>query len=74
MQWLCLRIETARDLERAAEKVTRAIRRGEVTPAEGQTLMHILESRSRIVERVAWEDRLAKLEAQVSTGGKLQES
>jgi hypothetical protein len=56
-------IKTAADVDKAAEKVTQAIRRGEITPAEGGIMMNILESRSRVIERVQWESRLEKLEA-----------
>jgi hypothetical protein len=43
-------IRTAQDVEKAAEKVTQAIRRGKITPLEGGKIMSILESRSRILE------------------------
>ena len=56
-------IKTAADVDRAAEKVTQAIRRGNLTPTEGATMMSILESRSRVFERVQLEGRLEKLEA-----------
>jgi len=62
-------IQTAKDLDQAAEKVTQAIRRGDITPAEGGTMMHILESRSRVIERVEWENRLEKLEENVDARG-----
>jgi hypothetical protein len=55
-------IRTAADVHKAAEKVTQAIRRGEITPTEGSTMMAILESRSRVIERVQMESRLEKLE------------
>jgi hypothetical protein len=50
-------------VDKAAEKVMQATRRGVLTPAEGDTWMNILESRSRVIERVQWESRLEKLEA-----------
>jgi hypothetical protein len=56
-------IKTAADVDKAAEKVMQATRRGVLTPAEGDTWMNILESRSRVIERVQWESRLEKLEA-----------
>jgi len=59
-------IQTAKDLDQAAEKVTQAIRRGDITPGEAGTMMHILESRSRVIERVEWENRLEKLEENVA--------
>ena len=59
-------IRTAQDVDRAAEKVTQAIRRGDLTPAEGGTMMNILESRSRVIERGQWEGRLEKLEEKMA--------
>jgi hypothetical protein len=56
-------IRTAGDVDKAAENVTQAIRRGNLTPAEGGIMMNILESRSRVIERVQLESRLEKLEA-----------
>ena len=56
-------IKTATDIDKAAESVTQAIRRGNLTPAEGNLMMNILESRSRVIERVQLESRLEKLEA-----------
>ncbi|MCU1336118.1 MAG: hypothetical protein JWO19_1699 [Bryobacterales bacterium] len=62
-------IQTARDLDKAAEKVTQAIRRGNITPAEGGKVMNILESRSRIIEKVEFENRLEKLEKHMARRG-----
>jgi len=45
-------IQTGNAPDQAADQVTRAIRCGYITPAEGQTMMHLLESRSRVGERV----------------------
>ena len=55
-------IRKAEDIDKAAERVTQAIRRGDLTPAEGGTMMNILESRSRVIERVQLERRLERLE------------
>ena len=55
-------IRTAQDVDKAAEKVTQAIRRGELTPTEGSTMMNLLESRSRVMERGQLESRLEKVE------------
>jgi len=60
-------IRTAQDVDKAAEKVTQAIRRGELTPSEGGTMMNVLESRSRVIERVQLESRLEKLEDRMAT-------
>jgi hypothetical protein len=54
-------IRTAGDVDKAAERVTQAIRRGDLTPTEGGTMMNVLESRSRVIERVQMESRLEKL-------------
>jgi hypothetical protein len=62
-------IKTAADVDKAAEKVTQAIRRGDLTPAEGGIMMNILESRSRVIERVQLESRLEKLEATLGAAG-----
>jgi len=55
-------IKTAGDIDNAAEKVTQAVRRGNITPAEGGIMMNLLESRSRVIEKVKTESRLEKLE------------
>ncbi len=65
-------IKTAEDVNKAAEKVTQAIRRGEITPAEGDTMMNILESRSRVIERVQWESRLEAMEVRLAAAGLLR--
>jgi hypothetical protein len=64
-------IRTAQDVEKAAEKVTQAIRRGKITPLEGGKIMSILESRSRILENVQFESRLEKLEENLAAANKL---
>jgi len=56
-------IKTAADVEKAAEKVMQATRRGLLTPGEGYTWMNILESRSRVIEKVQWESRIESMEA-----------
>jgi hypothetical protein len=56
-------IRTARDVDKAAEKVTQAIQRGDIAPAEGETMMKILEMRSGIISTVHLESRIEKLEA-----------
>ena len=65
-------IKTAEDVNKAAEKVTQAIRRREITPAEGDTMMNILESRSRVIERVQWESRLEAMEVRLAAAGLLR--
>ena len=60
-------IRTAQDVDKAAEKVTQAIGRGELMPTQGGTMMNVLESRSRIMERVQLESRLEKLEQDMAS-------
>jgi hypothetical protein len=55
-------IKTTGDIDNAAEKVTQAVRRGNITPAEGGIMMNLLESRSRVIERAQTESRLEQLE------------
>ena len=64
-------IRTAQDVEKAADKVTQAIRRGKITPLEAGKIMGILESRSRILENVQFESRLEKLEENLAARDKL---
>jgi len=66
-------IRTAEDVDRAAEKVTQAIRRGKLTPAEGNTMMNLLESRSRFIEGVKFESQLADLADRVNAIQKVGE-
>src|SRR5713226_3735162 len=54
------------DLGQAAERVTQAIGRGHITPAEGGKMMNTLESCSRIFEKVQMEGRLEKLEEKMA--------
>ena len=65
------KIENAQDVGRAAEKVTQAIQRGELTPEQGATMMNILEMRSRVIEREDLEKRIRHLEQEsAARGGK----
>lgn len=54
-------IESAQDVNCAADQVTQAIRRGQMTPSQGATMMHLLERRSRVIERADFESRLLKV-------------
>jgi hypothetical protein len=56
------KISNAQDLGRAAEKVTQAVARGKLTPAQGETMMNLLESRSRIFVTVDLGSRIEKIE------------
>jgi hypothetical protein len=55
------KIKTAQDLGKAAAKVTQAVVRGKITPTEGEKMMGMLESYSRILEKDL-ERRVQKLE------------
>jgi hypothetical protein len=59
-------IRTIEDVGRAAEKVTQAVRKGKLTPAEGNEMMNLFESRSRIIEGVKFETQLAELADKVN--------
>jgi hypothetical protein len=64
-------IRTAEDVDRAADQVIRAVSRGKLTPAEANTMMNLLESRSLFIERVKFETQLADLTAKVNAIPKL---
>lgn len=57
-------VDTAEDAGRASSAVLAAIAAGELSPAEGQSVMAILVSHKGIVETVDIERRLAALEAE----------
>jgi hypothetical protein len=57
-------IRSAADIGRAAEKITNAIRKGGISPDEGETMMRILDSCARVIESVEFEKRLEMLEQQ----------
>ena len=60
-------VTTAQDVDKAAEKVTQAIRRGDdITPADGERMMGIFESRIRVIESVQLESRIEKLEEKIA--------
>jgi len=58
-------IKTAGDVDKAAEKVTQALGRGKITPTEGGKVMNILVGRSKIIETVQLDGRIAKLEERI---------
>ena len=58
-------IRTAQDVDQAAEKVTQAVWRGAITPAEGEKMMSVLKSSSGSIESAGWENRLEKLEENI---------
>jgi hypothetical protein len=49
-------------VDKAAERVTQAIGRGKIAPAEGAIMMEILKTRSEIIESVHTVSRIEKLE------------
>jgi hypothetical protein len=56
------RTRTVQEVARAAEKVTRAMARGQITPAEGEKIMNVLEIQVRIIKDASWEGRIEKIE------------
>jgi len=66
-------IRTAEDVGRAAEKVTQAVRRGRLTPAEGNEMMNHFESRSRFIEGAKFETQLADLADKINAIQKVGE-
>jgi hypothetical protein len=64
------RIRTVQDVAQAAEKVTQAVGHGDLTPSQGQTMMHILEGRSHVIETVEFARRLDELERVMAVEGR----
>jgi hypothetical protein len=56
------RIKTLADVDLATERVLRAIQSGSITPAEGETVTKVLESRRQVIETVDLQTRVEKLE------------
>jgi hypothetical protein len=56
------RVKTAQDLEKAGANVIRDMGRGKITPAEGEKMMNIFESQSRIIADSQIVSRLKKVE------------
>jgi hypothetical protein len=65
------RIKTTQDLEKAAEKVTQAIPRGSIAPAERERMLNVFEMHSRIIEKSQYESRLEKLEESMAAATRL---
>ena len=59
-------VRTAQDVDKAGEKVTQAVWRGDTTPADGGRMMNIFESRIRVIESVQLESRIEKLEEKIA--------
>lgn len=50
------------DINEQAERITEAVAKGDITPAEGSTMMGILQFRMKIHETTELEERIQKLE------------
>jgi hypothetical protein len=61
------KIKSAEDVANAAEKVTRGIGKGVLSPSEGERIMNVLESQSRVIESAGTEQRVQKLEDYLAT-------
>jgi hypothetical protein len=55
-------IRSAKDAERAVEKVTQALHRGQCTPAEATEVMKFLQAHAQLLQDLKLESRLDKLE------------
>jgi hypothetical protein len=56
------KVRVAQEAGMAAEKVTKAVVRGKITPGAGEKVMRMLESQSRIIQTVDVEKRVEQLE------------
>jgi hypothetical protein len=61
------KIKSAEDVANAAEKVTRGMGKGVLSPSEGERIMNVLESQSRVIESAGTEQRVQKLEDYLAT-------
>ena len=62
-------IRSAQDAERAVEKVTQALHRGQCTPAEATEVMKFLQAHARLLQDLQMESRLGKLEQMIQGRG-----
>ena len=53
---------TAAEIDGASQSVLRAVAKGRITPADGETLTKMLESRINAIKSAEFEARLARLE------------
>jgi hypothetical protein len=60
-------IKSAVDVASAAEKVTRGIAKGVLSPSEAEILMNVLQCHSRVIESSETEKRVEKLEKHLAT-------
>ena len=56
------RIRSAGDIVAAAQQVTRSMAKGMLSPGEGEKMMNVLESQSRVIDNAVTESRIEKLE------------
>ena len=62
-------IRSTRDAERAAEKVTEALHRGQCTPAEATEVMRFLQAHAQLLQDIQMGSRLDELEERIQGGG-----
>lgn len=62
-------IKTAADVDRALERTWKLIARGEIAPAEGESLARILMVRKAMIETAEFDERLRRLEERVAHDG-----
>ena len=58
-------IRSAQDAERAVEKVTQALHRGQCTPAEATEVMRFLQAHTQLLQDIQMESRLDELEERI---------
>jgi hypothetical protein len=59
-------IRSAGDIVTAAQKVTRGVGKGTLSPSAAEKVMNVLESHSRVIESFETEKRVEKLEADMA--------
>jgi hypothetical protein len=55
------------DLVNAAEKITRGVGKGILSPSDGEKIMNVIEGQSRVIENADLEKRVEQLESHGST-------
>jgi hypothetical protein len=70
----CIRLQlprtmTAQDVDKASEQVVQAVATGRMTPADGESMLNILELRRKAIETGELQARFDKLEAFVRARG-----
>src|SRR5262249_15635760 len=59
-------VKTLQDVDQAAERVMQDVARGKLTPADGEKMMRMLESRARVIEKAVLEKHVEKLEEAIA--------